>query len=362
MGWIHARHGVWQVKVSIEGKKYYHSLGVPVTTAKPPQSVIRAALDYEYLLRGGGGSQPITWRQAVQQHIEAKAGKDRHSRHSALTRKKKLQLFLDSIEADKKIPSDVRQAKAVIGGYLDARAAKWEPGTVRGDQRYISILCTWLRKADKVGWPYNPASATLHDMPEPHEHDPETYSSEDLQRLWLAVRDIDGLRWIYLLMLECGLRTGEAVRTRRRDMDRLARILRVPSRKNKRAGRVPLNSRILQELTDCRRDQLAASSDGTAWSDEGLRDAWNAAVDGAGLPKRFHSTYALRRTCISRYLQAGGPPTVGARIFDHHISTMMKFYAKLEIEQAAGFMDPAARGGAAGCAAEPLVLLEGAGI
>jgi integrase len=325
---LYDRNGIWWTKIYVGGKPKYRSLRIPVGGPKNRREATRRALDMETLLQAGPDAGSLTWRAAVQQHLEATRVRDRHSEESRRTRVHKLDLFIEAVGETALVPESVDQAKAILADYFEARGRSLAASTVHGDQRYLHRLCRWMRKTALIRWPDNPAAMEWHELAVPERGDPVIYPEEDDLRLREAIRPTDCWR-IYSLMRWAGLRTGEALRFRLADVDRADNVIRVGGTKTHQDRRVPIAADLARELPGL--------SFGP-WTRDSMLKAWAGVVAAAGLPARFNETYTLRRTCISRALQVGLPAAIAARIFGHSVATMMRYYARLEVKDAGRYL------------------------
>lgn len=219
-----------------------------------------------------------------------------------------------------------RVTSADVAAYADRKlGAGLAHNTVRN---HLNLLYGVFVHAVKRGWaPANPVAGV--DRPRPERVDPDIrfLDEPELEALLRAVPD-DGFgpsdRTVYLTAAMSGLRQGELLALRWRDVDWSVGVIRVRRKhyrgefgqpKSKRSSRaVPMADRLAAELehhfqrSSYRRDDdlvFGHPQLGTVRDASKLRRRFLAAARAAGLrPARFHD---LRHTFGTRMAAAGAP-------------------------------------------------------
>jgi len=122
--------------------------------------------------------------------------------------------------------------------------------------------------------------------------------------------------------LETGMRQGEILNAKWRDVDVSARTIRIPSTKNGYQRTIPLTSRAFRILIDFQPTDREPIFD---ISKSALVQAWRRLVRRAGVRDlRFHD---LRHEAISRFFEYGLTPPEVASISGHKDASMLMRYA-----------------------------------
>ena len=148
---------------------------------------------------------------------------------------------------------------------------------------------------------------------------------------------LDGeLRCIVRVALLTGMRLGEIIKLRGRDVDLSGRILTVAESKNGRARRIPIHAdlaTLLQPLLRDRDDLLFPSRSGRQRRSDSTSRAFSRAVAMAGIEDfRFHD---LRHDFATRLRRQGVGLDVIARLLGHRSLAMTQRYAHIGDEQLA---------------------------
>lgn len=214
----------------------------------------------------------------------------------------------------------------LVSEYLLAKQRDGLASKTVGNQ--LTFLHGVFRHAMKKGWTHaNPVAAV--DRPRDAEVDPDIryLSHEEVEALIRAVPDDELGRIelpLYLVAVMCGLRQGEVLALRWRDIDWTAGLIRVRRNytrgtwgtpKSKRSSRaVPMVTRVATELERLSRRSRYIDDDdlvfahpalGTVLDASKLRKRFKEAVFAAGVrPVRFHD---LRHTFGTQAAAAGVP-------------------------------------------------------
>jgi integrase len=250
--------------------------------------------------------------------------------------------------------------------YADRLSAGLSPASV---VKLHNILHRALGQAVRWGLLVrNPAD--LVDPPRIPKHDMQTFTPEQAQR-FLAAAEGDPLEALYVLAITCGMRQGELLALRWRDVDLDRRSISVRNTltrtkagltfgetKNGKARQVTLSARAVEAL---RRHRLKQNTErlrlGGAWDDNDLvfpnqlgkpMEARNLLsrsflplLERAGLPKiRFHD---LRHSAATLLLGQNVHPKVVSEMLGHsQIAVTLNLYSHVTEtmqQQAADTMD-----------------------
>lgn len=136
---------------------------------------------------------------------------------------------------------------------------------------------------------------------------------------------------LVLLAISTGMRKGEILGLRWRDIDLAKGVIRVDESKNGDKRSVPLTGKALEELTAMNKvrridtDLVFSRQDGMAAIE--LKKQWEAAVKAAKLKDfRFHD---LRHTAATYLLESGATLPVLSALLGHRTIQMVKRYAHL---------------------------------
>ncbi len=261
-----------------------------------------------------------------------------------------------------------------IGGRRDSKAGGLSPRTRRHIHRILSAALG--RAVEQQLIARNPCDAFRKRLPKVERREMATLSADQSARLLDAVRH-SHIYWPVLLALATGMRRGEALALRWRnvDLDRsTVRIvesleqtkagLRFKSPKTDRARAVTLPSFAAEELRRVKREQaeallmlgvrqtgdtlVCARRDGEPLQPQSLTHEFPRFLArlGADFPRiRFHD---LRHSHATQLLLAGVHPKVAQERLGHStISTTLDLYSHVTAtmqEDAAGRLDAAFRG------------------
>ena len=213
---------------------------------------------------------------------------------------------------------------------------------------YVGLLYSIFAHAEKRGWARsNPVALADKPRSEPRDADVRYLEIEELEALIAAVPDDDlgkGERVLYRTAAMTGLRRGELLALRWRDVDWSNGLIRVRRNyvrgefgtpKSLRSSRaVPLADIVASELERLlQRSEFAGDDDlvfshpllGTVLDASRLRKRFQKAAEGAGLrPVRFHD---LRHTFGTRMAAAGAPMRAIQEWMGHRDSRTTSLYA-----------------------------------
>src|SRR5215472_6891745 len=147
--------------------------------------------------------------------------------------------------------------------------------------------------------------------------------------------ELELLTWLRSLSVVIGLRTGEMLGLRWRDIDFLNEILRVEKSKTPSGIRtVPLSAVCKSELLRWRNligpehsEWVFPSFENRRHRLQGGRKAWASTLRHAGLP--FFPIYYLRYTFASRLTSAGVSPLTIAQMLGHSSTQIVPRYAQV---------------------------------
>jgi len=350
MAHVYRRGRYWWAKIYVNGKPLYRSLRLRADQVRK-RDAEAAGRELERRLRAGREpvSPTLDWISAAQQYLEAYRVRDRHRPQTHETRRCKIEIFCRHVGGKNPIPPEASAAREIVADYLRSRARRWSAATVRADQRYLHHWFGWLIREQLAPWPENPADRRLVDLPESERHTPEVLSPDEDAALAKALRG-SRLWRLYCLMRWCGLRTGEALALEWRDVDLARSLLRIRETKTHRDRQIPIPDGLRREMQCWSRGSrfVAPSPTGKRWCRRNALRGWVQTIQEAKLPQSCQRPYVLRRTCISRALEAGLSPALAAKLFGHSIETMMRYYANVGIEDAAKYLSGPKKVGADG--------------
>jgi integrase len=236
--------------------------------------------------------------------------------------------FLADIKAEK-INEYKRELMTSTAGRGGKVKSVLKPATVNS---YIAALSVVLNHATKeLHWlPFNPAQG-VRKLELNNGRDRHLTKEERETLLGICAKGHPLLYPWVLLAISTGLRKGELLALKWRDIDFDKKILRVEKSKNGDKRSVPLTGKALshlKEIHDKRKttsDFVFARADGEAAME--LKKHWEAALKEAGLENfRFHD---LRHTAATYLLEAGATLVELSAILGHRDIQMVKRYAHL---------------------------------
>lgn len=237
-------------------------------------------------------------------------------------------LFLADVKAEK-INEFKRQLMATMAGRGGESPTPLKPATINS---YIAALSVVLSHATKeLHWlPYNPAQGV--QKLELHNTRLRFLSKEEREKLLEVCQRGHPLLYPWVLLaISTGMRKGELLALKWKDLDFEKKIVRVEKSKNGDKRSVPLTGKALQVLKELHRncdstsEFVFARADGQAAME--LKKHWEAAVKEAGLENfRFHD---LRHTAATYLLEAKATLAELSSILGHRDIQMVKRYAHL---------------------------------
>ncbi|WP_244470846.1 tyrosine-type recombinase/integrase [Microvirga massiliensis] len=218
---------------------------------------------------------------------------------------------------------------AAVAQYRDDRLKLVKPGTVR---RELAILQHCFELARKEwGLPITANPVQQITLPEPQKARERRLEADEGQCLAssLATTSVWYLRPLVLLAIETGMRRGELLSIRWRDVDMTARTVRILKTKNGHPRTIPLTPKALEVLASLTRtDERVFPVTPNA-----VRLAWERLRRRAGLPDlRLHD---LRHETVSRFFEYGLTVPEIALISGHRDQRMLSRYTHLRPENVA---------------------------
>lgn len=275
-----------------------------------------------------------TLDDAIAKYLEA-AEAETHPRHS---QQRRMQLawwssrlganFLADITVDK-INDCKRELMAMKKGRGSQAPTRFKAATVN---HYLTALSAVLAYATKeLNWlRFNPMQGVK--KLELKNARVRFLSKEEREVLLKVCHQRHPLLYpLVLLAISTGMRKGELLALRWRDVDFTKQVLRIEQSKNGDKRSVPLTGRAYDMLKDMHKvhhihsDLIFARSDGQAAIE--LKKQWEVAVKEAGIENfRFHD---LRHTAATYLLEAGATLPELSAILGHRSIQMVKRYAHL---------------------------------
>lgn len=190
--------------------------------------------------------------------------------------------------------------------------------------RHLSALGTMLRYAHKVGWiGAVPPIAKRRES----EHRIRFYTSDEEARIlaWLRWAGHDEAHRLVVVLLDTGLRRGEALRLRYADVGPGSSVT-VWQSKSGKPRTVPLTKRAAEAVGSGEREALVFPT----LTLNRIEKIWSKAREAVGLGDDEQAVlHACRHTFASRLIQRGVSIPVVQRLLGHASITMTMRYAHL---------------------------------
>lgn len=218
---------------------------------------------------------------------------------------------------------------AKICDYRDARLKQVKPGTVRRDLAILKHTFDIAEREWNIPIRENPLNKIAKIKPQAGR---SRRLSEDE---FIALQDSQAqtknpyVMLIIRFAIATGMRRGEILQVKWKDVDFQAKTLHIPITKNGHARTIPLSSHALAVLHETqrveRKNQLVFPLTGN-----GFQQAWERLRDRAGLKDlHFHD---LRHEAISRFVECGLSVPEVALISGHRDYRMLFRYTHLKPE------------------------------
>ncbi|MBX3355256.1 MAG: tyrosine-type recombinase/integrase, partial [Phycisphaeraceae bacterium] len=227
------------------------------------------------------------------------------------------------------------RAEAVGDSRLSARTCNAMRQTVRA-------FASWCRRRGRAASDWRPGDVQAFKESMDRRRERRALSDDELARLLAVARSRGRLAW-YLAALHAGLRRGDLLRLKWRDIDFDEATLMIRGGKSGRDDQLPLHPELADELRSMR-PLLAPAALATARvfpravSDRERRDDFEAArIPPRDAEGRVADLHALRTTLGTRLARAGVAPQV-ARVLMRHTDyrTTLAHYTALGLHDAAG--------------------------
>jgi site-specific recombinase XerD len=164
---------------------------------------------------------------------------------------------------------------------------------------------------------------------------PRAIDPDDIQRL-LEVLDKPRDRALILALLRTGMRIGELLNTKLRDLNLKEKLIEIFEAQKNRTGRVVYLSadacRALKKWLRLKNPQtqyLFYGRGGRALTYAAARCIFNRYMDKAGLSHKGYTLHSLRHTCATELLNAGMPLECLQPLLGHQCIEMTRRYARL---------------------------------
>jgi len=227
------------------------------------------------------------------------------------------------------------------------------PATVRLELALLGHVFTIAIKEWRIRLVQNP----VHGIRKPAagEGRDRRLSGDEEARVLAAVDAYSNpmLGWIVRIALETGMRSGEIIGLRLREVDTARRIVRLSDTKNDTARTVPMTRDAQSQFVLAVANPLRPSDCELVFFGEPGRDgerrpynfkkAWNDIKNKVGIGDlRFHD---LRHEAVSRLVEAGLSDQEVSAISGHKSMQMLKRYTHLRAEDLVGRLDAIGRQG-----------------
>jgi len=212
------------------------------------------------------------------------------------------------------------------------REAGVKAATLNRDLRFLAQL---LKQAERERYiarsPFDLSKFSLNESRERRE--PHIITWDEEEKLLAVARP--RIRVLTVLGIETGMRTGEMLSLRWKDIDLLDAVIRVEKSKTASGIRsIPLSARCGTELVRWRNlvgpafsEFVFPSFSNRRHALQGGRKAWASTLKQAGLP--FFPIYYLRHTFASRLTSAGVSPLTIAQMRGHSSTQIVPRYAQV---------------------------------
>lgn len=220
-----------------------------------------------------------------------------------------------------------------IGEFKQARRADdVKAATINRDLRFLAQI---LKQAERERYiARSPFDLTKFFLNESRDRKkPHILTWQEEEKLFAVARP--RIRALLVLGIETGMRTGEMLQLRWRDIDFLNDVLQVGHSKTASGIRaIPITARCKTELMRWRN---LLGPDFSEWvfpnfsnrrhALQGGRKAWASTLKKAGIP--FFPIYYLRHTFASRLTAAGVSPITVAQLLGHSSTQIVGRYAQV---------------------------------
>jgi integrase len=212
------------------------------------------------------------------------------------------------------------------------RTEEVKGSTINRDLRFLAQI---LKQAERERYlarsPFDRARFFLNESRERRK--PYVLSSKDEQQILATARP--RIRLLVALGVDTGMRTGEMLGLRWKDIDFLNHIISVERSKTASGIRiVPMSKQCKIELVRWRNllgpdfsEWVFPNFENRRHKLQGGRKAWASTLEKAGLP--FFPIYYLRHTFASRLTAAGVSPLVIAQLLGHSSTQIVPRYAQV---------------------------------
>lgn len=313
-----------QIRWQSGGKVYSRFINrAPTETNLQDAARLRRKLIEESAL--SGTVYKLTFENACKRFLKDIAAT--RSPSTVLAYRKRLEAHWSSLG-----PMDVKELTLPVLRQAD-REQEWKSQKTRRDcQSVLAGVLQWCVKEGVLE--ANPARALVSGRWQRPEIDP--FTDDEIRSIFSELRGQPAL--LYRLMLETGMRTGEACALQWGDVEETC--LRVQatiwegerkSTKTHQARKVALTSSAIALLKGHTETRFAGmwvftTIKGNAYSEEHLTDAFRTACERAGV--RYRRPYTLRHTFASKALSAGVEVAWLAQQLGDRVETVLRHYAR----------------------------------
>ncbi|RDI62007.1 tyrosine-type recombinase/integrase [Microvirga subterranea] len=321
MATIRKRGSSWQAQVRREG---YPPLSKSFKTKADAAAWARdkeRSIDRAELPTTARGLRGVTVGDLLRRYCETVTQSKRGAEPERYRIRNLLRHGLAETGMDKLTPAAVAQ-------YRDDRLKLVQPGTVRRELAIIQHCLEVARREWGVPITANPVQQiAIPDAQRPRERRLE--DDEDNRLASAAAGSAWYLRPLISLAIETGMRRGELLSVRWKDVDMTAPTIRILKTKNGHPRTIPLTPKAVEILDSLERnDELVFPVTPNA-----VRLAWERLRKRAGLENlRLHD---LRHEAVSRFFEYGLTVPEVALISGHRDPRMLSRYTHLRPEKVA---------------------------
>lgn len=239
-----------------------------------------------------------------------------------------------------------RRVRSITHADIEAfKLARLKVPTVRGNERSIAavnreleLLRAMLNFAHRQEWipknPFNSGTSLISKADETQRERVITFAEEARLLTACETESRRHLRPILIAAVDTGMRRGELLKLRWRNINFAARSIEVEAfnTKTARARTVAMTARLTAEL-QLLRENLPGNSEALVFGiKDNFKNAFAAACRVAGITDlRFHD---LRHTAITRMIEAGMQPAEVMRVSGHTTPAMLWRYMNANADTA----------------------------
>jgi integrase len=239
-----------------------------------------------------------------------------------------------------------RKVRSITHADIEAfKLRRLKEPTVRGDERSIAavnreleLLRAILNFAQRQNWisknPFNSAAPLICKADEVQRERVLTFKEEELLLKACEVETRKHLRPIIITAVDTGMRRGELLTLKWRNVNLTSRSIEIEAfnTKTARSRKVAMTSRLVTELSRLWGNSTEDPDSLVFGIKNNFKKSFLATCKAAGIQDlRFHD---LRHTAITRMIEAGMQPAEVMRVSGHTTPAMMWRYLNANVDTA----------------------------